>query len=69
MLSALLVKRRWFTISVFVWAILVSYSRIYVGVHYPGDVLGGAILGLVIGVAAYYLSLRITRKSRKPLNQ
>jgi undecaprenyl-diphosphatase len=68
-LSALLVKRRWFTTSVFAWAILVSYSRIYVGVHYPGDVLGGAILGLVIGVAAYYISRRITRKSRKPSDQ
>jgi membrane-associated phospholipid phosphatase len=30
-------------------AVAVSYSRVYVGVHYPGDVLGGAILGLSIG--------------------
>ena len=32
-----------------VWAILVSYSRIYNGVHYPGDVLAGAFLGIVYG--------------------
>lgn len=63
-LSALLVKRRWFTISVFAWAILVSYSRIYVGVHYPGDVLCGALLGMTIGIAAYYLSRRLSRKWR-----
>jgi len=28
------------------WALLVSYSRVYLGVHFPGDILGGAILGL-----------------------
>ena len=34
---------------VFVWAFLVSISQIYVGAHFPGDVLGGSILGLLIG--------------------
>ena len=36
-------------------AILISISRIYLGVHYPSDVLGGAILGLGIGWIAIYL--------------
>lgn len=31
------------------WALLVSYSRIYVGVHYPGDILVGWIIGGMIG--------------------
>jgi membrane-associated phospholipid phosphatase len=31
------------------WAILVSYSQIYVGVHFPFDVIFGAILGSIIG--------------------
>jgi undecaprenyl-diphosphatase len=52
-LSALIIKQKWFTISVLAWAILVSYSRIYVGVHYPGDILGGALLGLLIGTVSY----------------
>ena len=30
-------------------AVGVSYSRVYVGVHYPGDVLGGAIIGMSVG--------------------
>lgn len=33
----------------FSWAILVSYSRIYVGVHFPLDVLSGAFIGVLIG--------------------
>ena len=32
------------------WAFLSSYSRIYVGVHYPGDVIAGAVLGILIGL-------------------
>ncbi len=34
---------------VFVWAALISYAQIYVGVHYPGDVAGGTIIGCLIG--------------------
>ena len=33
----------------FIWAVLVSYSRIYNGVHYPGDVMVAVFLGMVIG--------------------
>ena len=33
----------------FVWASLVAYSRIYMGVHYPGDVIVGAAVGAIIG--------------------
>ena len=35
--------------ALLLWAGLISYSRIYNGVHYPGDVLGGALLGAFLG--------------------
>lgn len=37
------------------WAVIISYSRIYAGVHYPLDILGGAVLGWLIGVVMYKL--------------
>lgn len=36
------------------WAILVCYSRIYAGVHYPADVIAGGLLGLVLGFVVFY---------------
>ncbi|MDD3876771.1 MAG: phosphatase PAP2 family protein [Bacteroidales bacterium] len=45
----------------FVWAAFVSYSRIYLGVHYPADVFFGGLVGVVIGwivFMAYNLFLK-----------
>jgi len=47
---ALLFRKRWITIMMIVWGVLVIYSRVYLGVHYPLDVLAGSILGVIIGV-------------------
>jgi undecaprenyl-diphosphatase len=46
----------------FVWAIVFSYTRIYLGVHYPFDILGGAILGMVIGLVVYMTLRRMPPK-------
>ena len=48
-------KFNYLKLVLFFWAIVVSYSRIYLGVHYPGDVLGGALLGLLTGSLAWLL--------------
>jgi len=54
-ISLLFIRRRWFTISIILWALTVGYSRIYLGVHYPGDVICGSILGALIGWGIYEL--------------
>ncbi|MFZ0281717.1 MAG: phosphatase PAP2 family protein [Bacteroidales bacterium] len=55
LLSLLFIRKRWYTISIIIWAVIVGYSRIYLGVHYPGDVICGSILGALTGWGVYSL--------------
>lgn len=52
-LVSLLLKDRKILISLTFWATLVSYSRIYLGVHYPADILVGSMLGILLGLLVY----------------
>ncbi len=46
---AFLFRNRWLIILIFLWAAMVGYTRMALGVHYPSDVAGGAILGAAVG--------------------
>ena len=55
--------RPWMAIVLFLWAFISSYSRIYIGFHYPGDILCGALLGTLIGLVFWKLfQLVVVRK-------
>ncbi|MBR1792420.1 MAG: phosphatase PAP2 family protein [Bacteroidales bacterium] len=45
--------------SILIWAFVTSYSRVYLGKHYPGDILCGALLGIIIGSSVYLLLQKI----------
>ena len=51
--SSLIFKNRNYSLLLLFWAILFSYSRIYIGVHYPLDIVCGAGLGLLIGFTTF----------------
>ncbi|MBC7425128.1 MAG: phosphatase PAP2 family protein [Bacteroidia bacterium] len=44
------------------WAFAISWSRVYVGVHYPGDVIGGGIIGIITGFACFNLNLLLQKR-------
>jgi len=55
LLSLMLIKKKWYTITIILWASIIGYSRIYLGVHYPGDVIFGSLLGALTGWGIYKL--------------
>lgn len=62
MFTALLFKNTWYSFMIFMWAILNSYSRIYLGVHFPIDILFGALSGVFIAWMFYALYLLLKKK-------
>lgn len=54
------VQQKWFWL--WAWAFMICYAQVYVGVHYPGDVTVGAILGITVGLLSSYLfKMRMSR--------
>ena len=62
LLLAMIFKNRFFTWTMVVWATLMCYSRIYLGVHYPGDIVCGAILGFLAAWLVYRIFVWFGKK-------
>jgi undecaprenyl-diphosphatase len=59
MFTSLLFKNKFYTAAIFLWATLNSYSRIYLGLHFPGDILGGMLLGISLSLIVYFFYLKV----------
>ena len=47
----------------FVWAAIVAYSRVYLGMHFPGDIIVGAIMGILLALFFGTLAKKVNKKS------
>jgi undecaprenyl-diphosphatase len=61
--TSALFRNRYFSIWIFFWAALLSFSRIYLGRHFPADIVCGGLLGIAIGFAIFriYRMIPLTR--------
>jgi undecaprenyl-diphosphatase len=57
-------SKRWIG-WLFLWAAFITYTRIYLGVHYPGDILVGALVGMICGWIAFKLAEWMVEWHRK----
>jgi membrane-associated phospholipid phosphatase len=46
-------------VPAYIWGLIVGYGRVYFGMHYPGDVLGGAVIGSLSAIGIYSLRTQI----------
>ena len=66
---SLLIRKRAFTVSMILWAAMNAFTRIYLGVHYPGDIIAGTLIGVTVGLVVYkfysYIQKRQNRRMRR----
>jgi undecaprenyl-diphosphatase len=66
-LTSFLFNNKPYTLLIFIWACLVSYTRIYLGLHFPFDILVGCIWGYLMGFAAHRAIIWVQQKYFKSM--
>ncbi len=63
LISLLFIRKRWFTVFIVFWALVVGYTRIYLGVHYTGDVICGSLYGALVGWFCFTMYQRVSNRA------
>ena len=63
-----LARSRRLSITLVIWSLVNCWTRMYLGVHFPGDILVGLIWGITVGTGVYFLYRRLTRDMYMPRN-
>lgn len=62
MFFVLLVRSRILSLTLIVWSLINCWTRLYLGVHFPGDILVGLLWGTIVATLVWYIHYRVSRK-------
>ena len=65
---SLLIRSRALTVALVIWSLLNCWTRMYLGVHFPGDILCGLLWGGTVGVGMFFLHKRMASRMGTPVN-
>lgn len=65
---SLLIRSKLLTITLVIWSLINCWTRLYLGVHYPSDILCGMIIGIIVGILVYLLYYKIYRRISPKIN-
>lgn len=63
-----LARSRRLSVTLVTWSLINCWTRMYLGVHFPGDILVGVLWGICVGTGVYFLYRRLTRGMYMPRN-
>lgn len=65
---SLLVRSKLLTITLITWSLINCWTRLYLGVHYPSDILCGMMIGIIVGILVYLLYYKIYLRISPKIN-
>lgn len=65
---SLLIRSKLLTITLVIWSLINCWTRLYLGVHYPSDILCGMIVGIIVGILVYLLYYKIYLRISPKIN-